>query len=70
MKAFLIVCFLFSTVVFSPLSICTARELVDRGGNAPLPIKPPFNCGRGIRYCVMPIPKKRCSPHRRNCGVP
>uniref|UniRef100_A0A6N2LP18 Uncharacterized protein n=1 Tax=Salix viminalis TaxID=40686 RepID=A0A6N2LP18_SALVM len=81
MKAFLIVCFLLATVVFSPLSTCTARELAERanvqgnvvvdlaGGNGPLnPHKPPFNCGRGKRYCVTPAPKKRCrSLYRRNC---
>ena len=31
MKAFLIACILLATIVFSPLSTCTARELAGRG---------------------------------------
>jgi len=31
MKAFLIACILLATIVFSPLSTCTARELAERG---------------------------------------
>uniref|UniRef100_A0A6N2LN60 Uncharacterized protein n=1 Tax=Salix viminalis TaxID=40686 RepID=A0A6N2LN60_SALVM len=60
-KAFLIACILLATVVFSPLPTCTARELGGPGGYKPLPNKPPFNCGRGNRYCVRPAPKQRCS---------
>uniref|UniRef100_A0A6N2LYC5 Uncharacterized protein n=1 Tax=Salix viminalis TaxID=40686 RepID=A0A6N2LYC5_SALVM len=73
MKAFLIVCFLLATVVFSPLSTCTARELAEKKGSvggALDPGKVPFQCGKGNRYCVPPTPKKRCSPYIRNCGVP
>uniref|UniRef100_A0A6N2LQB8 Uncharacterized protein n=1 Tax=Salix viminalis TaxID=40686 RepID=A0A6N2LQB8_SALVM len=58
-KAFLIACILLATVVFSPLPTCTARELGGPGGYKPLPNKPPFNCGRGNRYCVRPAPKQR-----------
>uniref|UniRef100_A0A6N2LQ63 Uncharacterized protein n=2 Tax=Salix viminalis TaxID=40686 RepID=A0A6N2LQ63_SALVM len=71
MKAFLIAFILLATVVFSPLSTCTARELVERGRlDALAPGKAPFNCGKGNRYCVTPRPKKRCSPYIRNCGKP
>jgi hypothetical protein len=31
MKAFLIACILLATIVFSPLSSCTARELAEQG---------------------------------------
>uniref|UniRef100_A0A3N7GP99 Uncharacterized protein n=1 Tax=Populus trichocarpa TaxID=3694 RepID=A0A3N7GP99_POPTR len=69
MKAFLIACILLATIVFSPLSTCTARELAERAipspglnrGNVP------FNCGRGKRYCVPSQPPKRCPPYKRNC---
>ncbi|KAG5227129.1 hypothetical protein IMY05_017G0087600 [Salix suchowensis] len=62
MKAFLIAFILLATVVFSPLSTCTARQLVE---------KTPFKCVKGYyRSCVPPTPKKRCSPYIRNCGVP
>ncbi|KAF9663306.1 hypothetical protein SADUNF_Sadunf17G0026500 [Salix dunnii] len=53
MKAFLIACFLLATVVFSPLSTCTARELVERdlaGNHGALdPGKAPSKCGPGQR---------------------
>uniref|UniRef100_A0A6N2KLU7 Uncharacterized protein n=1 Tax=Salix viminalis TaxID=40686 RepID=A0A6N2KLU7_SALVM len=61
MKAFLIAFILLATVVFSPLSTCTARQLVEKkGGYGSLdPGKVPFQCGRGQRYCVgRPPPKK------------
>uniref|UniRef100_A0A6N2LP93 Uncharacterized protein n=1 Tax=Salix viminalis TaxID=40686 RepID=A0A6N2LP93_SALVM len=61
MKAFLIAFILLATVVFSPLSTCTARPLVERGSSGALaPGNIPFNCGRGQRYCVRPPPKKPC----------
>ncbi|KAL9343817.1 hypothetical protein Peur_064248 [Populus x canadensis] len=71
-KAFLIACILLATIVFSPLSTCTARELAERAGPSP-PVNPlnpgkvPFNCGRGKRYCVPSQPPKRCPPYKRNC---
>ncbi|KAI5559179.1 hypothetical protein POPTR_017G111100v4 [Populus trichocarpa] len=70
MKAFLIVCFLLATIVFSPLSTCTARELAERDVGTRNPNKPVFSCGRGNRYCVPgPSPKRKCtSPYRRGCG--
>uniref|UniRef100_A0A6N2LP65 Uncharacterized protein n=1 Tax=Salix viminalis TaxID=40686 RepID=A0A6N2LP65_SALVM len=68
MKAFLIACILLATVVFSPLSTCTARELAEKKGG--YTYEPPFNCGSYNRYCVTPPPKKPCSPYIRNCGVP
>ncbi|KAF9663946.1 hypothetical protein SADUNF_Sadunf17G0104900 [Salix dunnii] len=60
MKAFLIACILFATVVFSPLSTCTARELAEKKViYGPLqPLKSPFKCGKGERYCVGSTPKK------------
>ncbi|KAG6741948.1 hypothetical protein POTOM_055228 [Populus tomentosa] len=71
MKALLIVCFLLATVVFSPLSTCSARELTERARYGGLsPNKPVFSCGRGNRYCVRgQPPKRKCtSPYQRNCG--
>ncbi|KAL9343816.1 hypothetical protein Peur_064247 [Populus x canadensis] len=72
MKAFLIACILLATIVFSPLSTCTARELTERDGSqgALNPHKPVFSCGRGNRYCVPAhSPKRKCtSPYRRGCG--
>ncbi|KAG5227126.1 hypothetical protein IMY05_017G0087300 [Salix suchowensis] len=69
MKAFLIAFILLATVVFSPLSTCTARQLVERGSYGALaPGNIPFNCGNGKRYCVPKPPKKPCrSLYRRNC---
>ncbi|KAG5227131.1 hypothetical protein IMY05_017G0087800 [Salix suchowensis] len=67
MKAFLIAFILLATVVFSPLSTCTARELVERGSSGALAPGIPFNCGRGKRYCVTPPTKKRCRVYKRNC---
>uniref|UniRef100_A0A6N2M4L6 Uncharacterized protein n=1 Tax=Salix viminalis TaxID=40686 RepID=A0A6N2M4L6_SALVM len=63
MKAFLIACILLATVVFSPLSTCTARELAEKKGG--YTYEPPFNCGSYNRYCVTPPPKKPCSPYIR-----
>ncbi|KAG6743084.1 hypothetical protein NC652_038423 [Populus alba x Populus x berolinensis] len=68
MKALLIVCFLLATVVFSPLSTCTARELAERdesGSNDPH--KPVFGCGRGQRYCVPKTPPPCKNLYKRNC---
>ncbi|KAJ6752931.1 hypothetical protein OIU74_027719 [Salix koriyanagi] len=74
MKAFLIAFILLATVVFSPLSTCTARQLVEKSvsyGALIAPAKAPFKCVKGYyRSCVPPTPKKRCSPYIRNCGVP
>ncbi|KAG5227128.1 hypothetical protein IMY05_017G0087500 [Salix suchowensis] len=68
MKAFLIAFILLATVVFSPLSTCTARQLVERGSSGALTTgNIPYNCLRGKRYCVTPPPKKRCRIYRRNC---
>ncbi|KAF9663942.1 hypothetical protein SADUNF_Sadunf17G0104500 [Salix dunnii] len=80
MKAFFIACILLATVVFSPLSSCTARELavsanvkgygvVDLavGNGALAPGNIPFNCGRGNRYCVPSPPKTPCLPYKRDC---
>ncbi|KAG5219089.1 hypothetical protein IMY05_C5307000300 [Salix suchowensis] len=71
MKAFLIAFILLATVVFSPLSTCTARELAEKNG-AYVALDHPnnvtFNCGPGQRYCVPKTPKKTCSRlYRRNC---
>ncbi|KAL9381180.1 hypothetical protein Peur_026837 [Populus x canadensis] len=74
-KAFLIASILLATIVFSPLSTCTARELAERAVHSP-PINPlnpgkvPFNCGRGKRYCVpsQPPTSTPCLPYKRDCG--
>uniref|UniRef100_A0A2K1X6D6 Uncharacterized protein n=1 Tax=Populus trichocarpa TaxID=3694 RepID=A0A2K1X6D6_POPTR len=78
MKAFLIACFLLATIVFSPLSTCTARELAERdyvnmnladvSRGALNPHKPVYGCGRGNRYCVPKTPRGCPNPYKRNCG--
>ncbi|PNS96343.1 hypothetical protein POPTR_017G110900v4 [Populus trichocarpa] len=40
-KAFLIACILLATIVFSPPSTCTARELAERD---PIPTYKPAGC--------------------------
>ncbi|KAG5219088.1 hypothetical protein IMY05_C5307000200 [Salix suchowensis] len=74
MKAFLIAFILLATVVFSPLSTCTARELVETGyvfvdlAGTLNPNNATFSCGQGQRYCVPKTPKKACSSiYKRNC---
>ncbi|KAJ6861244.1 hypothetical protein NC651_037351 [Populus alba x Populus x berolinensis] len=66
MKAFLIACILLATIVFSPLSTCSARELAGRGGSNN-PYKPVFSCGRGKRYCVPKTPPPCRATYKRNC---
>uniref|UniRef100_A0A2K1Z676 Rapid ALkalinization Factor n=2 Tax=Populus trichocarpa TaxID=3694 RepID=A0A2K1Z676_POPTR len=73
MKAFLvIICILLATIVFSPSSTCTARELL--GGKDPHTGWPPASsgspCGANKKKCLPnpnPGPNK---PKKRRCESP
>ncbi|RQP02144.2 hypothetical protein POPTR_017G111225v4 [Populus trichocarpa] len=65
MKAFLIACILLATIVFSPLSTCTARELAERDAS-----RGAVDPGKVPTYPSDPFPPVYgCpNPYKRNCG--